>query len=145
MKKVLLIGILLVGLTSMAQERKGHADFRYYRDLTPEQAATLSSKRLALALDLTEGQREKVMALHLKRAEEQKTVNQPGKEDRASGGANNDEKFNRMNAALDRQLAYKNAMKDILSEAQYKKWEHLHRPGKMPFKKRHHHSYGERR
>lgn len=145
MKKVLLIGILLMGLTGMAQDRRGHADFRFYRDLTPEQAATLSSKRLALALDLTEEQRQKVMALNLKRAEDQKAVSQLRKEDRDGGNTlNSDEKFNRMNAALDRQLAYKKAMKAILSEAQYKKWEHLHRPGKMPYKKRHQ-SYGKRK
>ena len=128
MKKVLILAALLIGTAGFAQGPRGHHRQGMDRmDFTPEQQATLHSKKLALALDLNEQQQGKVMALQLKRAEERKALMEAYKKD--SGGEKqpptSEERFNRLNAHLDRQLAYKSEMKKILSEEQYKKWNQM--------------------
>ena len=125
MKKVFILLTLLLGTAGFAQGPQGHHHREMeHMEFTPEQQATLHSKRLALALDLNEQQQSKVMALQLKRAEERKALMEAHRKnsDTAKQPATPEERFNRLNARLDRQLVYKSEMKKILSEAQYRKW-----------------------
>jgi CRISPR/Cas system-associated endonuclease Cas1 len=95
--------------------------------MTPEQMATLSSKRLALVLDLSEEQRKQVMELQLVRAKESKAFMEDRKNSEGSGTAPSPEdRFDRLNKRLDRKLAYKAEMKKILSEEQYVRWNSFH-------------------
>jgi protein CpxP len=63
----------------------------------------------------------------VKRAEERKALMESYRKNRgtAQQPATPEERFNRLNAHLDRQLAYKSEMKKILSEAQFKKWNEI--------------------
>jgi len=125
MKKLLLIGVLLAGMSALAQKDARFAHERHgMDDMTPEQMATLSSKRMALALDLSGEQLNMVQELQLQRANERKSFMEARKQ---AGDEKvmqtSEERFNRMNEMLNRQLAYKDAMKKILNEEQFARWE----------------------
>jgi hypothetical protein len=128
MKKLLIICVLLAGVTTLAQERGDrHHGRNFLKDMTPEQMATLSSKRLALVLDLSEEQRRQVMELQLTRAKEGKAFMETRKNSESSGTAlSPEDRFDRLNKRLDRELAYKAEMKKILTEEQYVRWGSLH-------------------
>ena len=133
MKKLLLIAIALITVNATAQERKRERPNRgereriqQFKDFSPEEIATLQTKRMALALDLNEAQQKQVQTIHLEQAKTVKTemearkkmhdeakAEQPSKEDR----------FNRVNGQLDKKLATKTKMKSILSKEQFEKWE----------------------
>jgi hypothetical protein len=148
MKKLLIICVLLAGVTMLAQESGDrHHGRNFLKDMTPEQMATLSSKRLSLALDLTEEQRGQVMELQLERAKERKAFMEERKNSEGSGKAlSPEDRFNKLNDRLDKKLAYKVSMKKILSETQYTRWENMHdhskRKGQMD--RRHHRHTGKK-
>jgi hypothetical protein len=129
MKKVFVLAFLLIGLNGFSQEHQGgRSHFKMKgMELSAEQQATLNSKRLALALDLSAQQQSQVKALQLKRAEDRIALmeeHQKNSEiDRTA--ITQEERFNRINSHLDRQLAYKSEMKKILSETQYEKWNQM--------------------
>ncbi len=128
MRNLMIIALLLAGFSTFAQPAKREGrEHSPLKDMSAEQIATLRSKQLALDLDLTEAQREKVSELELQKASERKAHMEARKEgDEPKAAAGPEERFNRMNARLDRQLAYKNAMKNILSKEQYARWEDKH-------------------
>jgi hypothetical protein len=145
MKKLIILCAVLAGCNLQAQDRgKRH----YFSEMTPEQIATLGSKHLALALDLSQEQQNKVMELQLENINERRVLMQQRKsavEDNDSIGPGT--RFDRLNSRLDRQLAYKSEMKGILSEAQYAQWEKLHSgKGRHSAHHRwHHHRRGAKR
>ena len=120
---------LLIGFTTMAQKRNSHhgqKDFR--KDLSVEQLATLKTKKMALALDLTKSQQKEVMELNLadvefRRAkmEERKAPKETGEREKPTA----DERFAFENAKLDKLLAHQEKMKQILDEDQYQLWKKL--------------------
>jgi CRISPR/Cas system-associated endonuclease Cas1 len=115
--------------------------------MTPEQMAILSSKRLSLALDLTEEQRGQVMELQLERAKERKAFMEERKNSEGSGKAlSPEDRFNRLNDRLDKKLAYKVSMKKILSDTQYTRWENMydHSKRKGQMDRRHHRHTGKK-
>lgn len=115
MKKLLTILIALVTLTISAQEQKNHK--RTHQEFTPEQRAELQTKRMILQLDLTADQQKKVQQLFLENAQ-----NRPAKSaDKPEFSKNRS--YSDINAKMDRQIATKQKMKEILSEEQYAKWE----------------------
>ena len=59
MKKLVLAVLLMAGLSSMAQEREMKENRGGLHDLSPEQIATLQTKKMALSLDLNESQQVK--------------------------------------------------------------------------------------
>ncbi|UWX54379.1 hypothetical protein NYZ99_15765 [Maribacter litopenaei] len=139
MKKVIMTAILLIGISAMAQDhnRKEGRGNRHMKDLTPEQMATLQTKRMTLALDLTEDQQSKIQALFTKNAAERKAKMEAHKARKESGETlTDDEKFALRNERLDQQIAQKEEMKSILDDTQYSKWEKMrqkrgkHRKGK---------------
>jgi len=139
MKKIVIILIALVTLQVMAQERK--REFRdeargermeAMKDLTPEEMATLKTKRMTLHLDLTADQQKKIQALNLEQAEIRKTKMEEHRAMKEKGEMKEltkEDRFKMMNERLDHQIAIKQEMKTILNEEQYKKWETSH--GKM--------------
>ncbi len=132
MKKIVIICILLAGFSTMAQEREGRSNGRnYLKEMTPEQVATLSSKRLALALDLNEDQRALVMDLQLQRIKERRAFME-SREGSVTPETelSPEERYERLNTRLDRKLAYNASMKKILSATQYEDWVNMHRGGK---------------
>ena len=73
MKKVILASLLLVGVAAMAQERNGKHRGNRTGDLTVEQMASLRTKRMVLALDLTDAQQAQVLELNLENAKIKKS------------------------------------------------------------------------
>ncbi|MEE9362761.1 MAG: hypothetical protein V3U92_09200 [Cellulophaga sp.] len=138
MKKTVLVIALLVGLTTMAQKEKQHKQ-RVMKDLTAEQIATLRTKKMTLALDLTETQQKQVQKLnienatfHKKRMEERSASRESGERKRLSS----EERYAMQNAQLDRRIAQQQKVKQILNEEQYSQWKKMqHKKGKQPRKK----------
>lgn len=138
MKKLVLIAIALVTINATAQEHRKELRSKEHKmenergdrkemlkDLTPEEVATLQTKKMTLHLDLTSAQQTKIQALNLEQAKLRKEKmearekmienkdSRPSKEDR----------FKMMNEKLDNQIAVKQKLKSILTTEQFEKWE----------------------
>ena len=120
MKSLVTITLLLTGLVGMSQHGphgRGHAD------LTPEQMATIKTKKMTLSLDLNEKQQNEVQEIHLEQAELRLTKKEERKarEEKPTS----DERYAAINEKLDRQIEIKAQMKEILNKDQFAKWEEL--------------------
>jgi len=123
----------MVGLTAMAQ-RSENRHRGEMKNLTPEQTATLQTKKMTLALDLSQEQQTKIQALNLEKAKDRKAKWEARKAAKESDDATKptaDERYAMQNARLDQMIAQKAEMKNILSADQYDKWQKMaHRKGK---------------
>lgn len=136
MKKTLVLVMLLAGATVMAQEGRKKHHREVMKDLTPEQIATLHTKKMTLALDLSDTQQKQVQVLSLENAKLRKAKMEERKARKESGESKKptpEERYELQLERLDNQIAHKAEMKAILSPEQYEKWEKLH------FHKRKHH------
>jgi protein CpxP len=114
MKKILFLMTLLAIGISQAQNTK--------RDRSPEQVASIQSKKMTLALDLDATQQARVEQLLLVNAKERQT-HKMNKKDRVQ--LNDLEKLTIMETMLDKRIAVKREMKSILNADQYKSWEKM--------------------
>ena len=120
MKKIVAtVSLLLVVSMVFAQQRnemrqKGN-------DFSPEEVATLQTKKMTLQLDLTDKQQKQVYELIKKNAEERQALRSQNREKREN--LSKEERFNNENVKLDKQIAHKAEMKKILNEEQFAKWE----------------------
>ncbi|WP_196891847.1 hypothetical protein [Aureivirga marina] len=125
MKRIIAIIVLLVTVTVSAQEKKQQKR-SHKADFTPEQQAIIKTKKMTLALDLNKSQQDKILRINTEIAKERATMKAQWKENKAEGKKlTDDEKFNLINAKLDRQIAVQNEMKDILSKEQFEKWRKM--------------------
>ena len=120
MKALFVTILLLVGLAGHSQRGPAH---RSMKDMSPEQVATLETKKMTLALDLTEKQQQEIQAIHMDKAIERQTRMEERKNRDEKPDA--DERFQMMNDRLDKQIAMKDQMRDILDKDQFEKWEKL--------------------
>ena len=137
MKKVagILAFVLAFTVSTQAQTEEHHGK-RMHKDdnLTVEQKTTLTVKRLALTLDLSDAQMQKIKPLvtkqMTKRAAMQKKMKAAKTANKKKGAKGH---FKKMNKALDAQLDFQNKMKKILTEKQYEKFKKLksHKKRKM--------------
>lgn len=121
MKKFAAILIILMSTGLFSQQREHrHA----YADFSPEQMATLKTKRMTLDLELTDSQQNQVMALNKKYAELRKSNQAKMQADKAaSKQLTSEEKFKLQNESLDHQIAYQSELKKILNQPQFEKWQ----------------------
>ena len=110
------------------------------KDLTPEQMATLKTKKMTLALDLSESQQKKIYNLSLKGAKDRKAKMEARKETMKNNNGkrpelSSDEKYKRANERLDQQIAMKKELSTILTKEQLEKMEQMKKRGKMKKKK----------
>ena len=143
MKKVIITAVLLVvGMTVFAQRGGHHGQKRAMaKDLSIEQLATLRTKKMTLALDLTEKQQQQVMQLNVENVKFKRTK----MEERRGEKKDRDEKPTAEeriaieNQKLDRQIAQQEKMKKKLDDDQYQLWKrlrmHQHAQGKKRMKK----------
>jgi len=127
MKKIIVALVCMVGLTAMAQREKGHGRDGM-KDLTAEQIATLHTKKMTLALDLTSTQQEQVNAINLEEAKMRKAKFEKRKAQKEEGERKkptSEEKYAMQNEKLDKMIARKAEMKKILSAEQYEKWQKM--------------------
>lgn len=142
---------LLIGLGANAQHRPHHPDHgnENKTELSAEQRATIQSKRLRLALGLDQQQQDQIAALFKTQLDEQ----MERRDQRKSEGSPNKEKdgasrYTALNDRLDREIAFQDEIKGILSDSQFEQWRHL-REGKMKERKsrsrdRHRHNSRQR-
>ncbi|NND10681.1 MAG: hypothetical protein HKN96_05695 [Flavobacteriaceae bacterium] len=128
MKHLLALAMAFMTLTAVAQEKPGKTGKERTEmrpDFTPEQIATMKSKELALKLDLDATQQAKVQELQLAMAKDRLTKREEMKSRKESKSERPtaDELYEMKNERLDKALAHKQEMKNILSSEQYKKWE----------------------
>lgn len=129
MKRLIITALLVVGLTSFAQNRKemgnrpGRAEME---KLSPEQRNQLMLKKMTLELDLNAKQQEQVgqiIAEQSLKRESMRAERMAKKESERRPTA--DERFALKNKMLDEQIAMKDKMKKILSPEQFEKWNNL--------------------
>ena len=136
MKKAVMTLMLLAGLTAMAQRGPhGEGKRMAMQDMTVEQIATLQTKKMTLALDLSDAQQKEIQQLNVENATERKArieERKAKKEEKEVSKPSADERFAMQSDRLDQAIAHKKKMKKILSDEQFTKWE------KMQVHKLHH-------
>jgi len=129
MKKLIIIALAFIGLQATAQRKEGgprnHDRGEKMMNLTAEEMATLQTKKMTLALDLDQGQQDKIYKINLENATERKAMMEERKANKEAGTAQKptkEERFKKMNEMLDRKIEEKAEMKKILNDEQYDKW-----------------------
>jgi periplasmic protein CpxP/Spy len=133
MKKLVVIAIALASLQAIAQNHKGEQrkgerkeSVHKFNDFSPEQIATLKTKKMTLHLDLTEAQQRDIQRINIVNATERKAKmdsHRKMRESSTTGKPSKEDRFNMMNERLDKQIAHKKQMQAILSKEQFEKFE----------------------
>ena len=121
--------MLLLGISSFAQQQpkvkllepKNHLNqnMEKMKEMSPEQEATLWTKKMTLELDLNETQQDQMYALILEKAKakSQHFKNLPKER------LNEEQIFKMEVDRLDQKIAMKKALKSILTKKQFERWE----------------------
>jgi len=133
MKRIVLIAIALITVNATAQGQKGERqredrkeNTQHLKDFSAEEIATLQTKKMALKLDLSEAQQKEIKGIRLEQAKAHKTEIEARKkmrEENEETKPSKEDRFNRANNQLDKKLAVKARMKNILSKEQFEKLE----------------------
>ena len=130
MKKLLIIALAFIGLQATAQRNQGGPRNGERGDkmmnLSAEEIATLQTKKMTLFLDLSESQQNKIQKINVDKATERKAMMEARKAKKEAGTAerpSKEERLKMMNDMLDKKIAEKAEMKNILNDEQYAKWE----------------------
>ena len=127
MKKLFIVALVVVGMTSFAQERKARPERAKMEQMTPEQRNQLHLKKMTLELELNASQQKemsKVIAEQTNKREARMAQWKANK-DSAKKQGTADERFAKKSQMLDEQIVMKERMKKILSADQYKKWDDM--------------------
>ncbi len=134
MKKICsLLIVLLFALPAISQqreyrekrERKDRIEQKknHLKDLTADQIAILHTKKMAIALDLNEGQKRELLKLNKELASERKERRDLLKKKRENGEQpTKEERFEHANERLDKQYEVLQKMKKILNKDQFEEW-----------------------
>jgi len=129
MKKLIAAALLIVGMTTFAQEkpeRKEKGERPQIEKFTPEQRNQLRIKKLTLELDLTSSQQQemgKILAEADAKREAGRAAHKAQKDSPKKLTA--DERFARQNKMLDEKIAFKAKVKKVLNADQLSKWEKM--------------------
>lgn len=120
MKNALIIFMVLAAFGMTAQnkslEKKGHRK-EMKSNLTPEERVDFKLKKMTAALDLNTDQQAKMKQLFLEKGNDKSGMHKNRKE------MTDEQREEAKKAMVDRRVAYKNQMKEILTEDQMIKWE----------------------
>ncbi|NQX86697.1 MAG: hypothetical protein HRT67_12470 [Flavobacteriaceae bacterium] len=132
MKNIVIIAIAFLSLNAVAQRPEAEhdnpdkkEDFYNYKDFSAEQITTIRTKKMTLELDLSKDQQAKIYKLNLEAAKDRKAMlkaRAAKKDNNKDAKLSTEERYNLANERLDKQIAHKNALKQILSEAQFEAW-----------------------
>jgi hypothetical protein len=117
------------------------------KDLTPEQIATLQTKQMTLALDLTDDQQKKMQDLNLENAVKRSGKMNEIRAKKESGELRkltSEDRYAMKIAVLDHQIAQKEKLRNILDKEQYVKWEKMKKTREDYRKRRGMHHYNKR-
>ena len=145
MKNLMVITIAFLTLSATAQDRRqernrhDHAK-EIMKDMTPDEVATLKTKKLTLKLDLTDKQQRQVESILLEQAVERQKKREAHQNKEEKEKPTKEEFLKMQNDRLDSQIEMKRKMKNILTEDQYAKFEKMkprkqHRRGKRAKRK----------
>ncbi len=133
MRKLAIALIALMTISTQAQkdtndtqkESHGNKHKAFMQDLTPEEAASLRTKKMTLQLDLTESQQRKIKKINLEIAKERNIKREERKKNKGQEKTkpSKEDRLSMINSRLDKQIEMKKKMKKILNEQQYEKWE----------------------
>ena len=134
MKRLAVVLVMLMSIGMVAQRNDGPRMRKGPKmDMTAEEMATLRTKHMTLALDLTEAQQDKVHEINLENAQFRKAkwdeinaLKESGEWKRPTS----EERFEMQNARLDRQMAMQEKMKKVLDEKQYETWKTMQKSRK---------------
>lgn len=144
MKKLIGILVLVFAVTfSVNAQERGMRKKMNHPNFTPEQQATVLTKKMTLALDLTAGQQREIHKFHLATLADRKAMKTEFRKNRESDiKLTETQKYDRIIARLDKQIAHKNKMKSILNKEQFEKWSKMKGQGMRQGSKR---SQGKKR
>ena len=127
MKKLFIAALLVVGMTSFAQERKARPERAQMEQMTPEQRNQLQLKKMTLELDLNASQQKEMSKVIAEQStkREARIAERKANKDSAKKQLTADERFAKKSQMLDEKIVMKEKMKKILSADQYKKWDDM--------------------
>ena len=127
MKKLFIVALLVVGMTSFAQERKARPERAQMEQMTPEQRNQLHLKKMTLELDLNASQQKEMSKIIAEQSakREARMAERKASKDSTKKQLTADERFAKKSKMLDEQIVMKERMKKILSADQYKKWDDM--------------------
>ena len=115
-----IVALLISTAFAQTPQRKGQK----MDDMTPEQMAELETKRMTLALDLTEAQQKKVFEINKENAARRIERRKEMISLRNTGNRpSNEEMLKRKNERLDFQIEHQNKLKKVLNAKQYETWK----------------------
>ena len=125
--------LVMAAISVSAQDHNMKGKRGDMKDLSPEQVATLQTKKMTLALDLNESQQAKVKTILTKDATARKAKMADRKASKEDGKKvlTSEEKYAKQNERLDYQIARKKEMNTILTADQFDKWEKMSHRKKM--------------
>jgi len=126
MKKLIVLALLLVGTTIIAQERNRKHQGNGMEQFTPQQKSQLMLKKMTLELDLNDSQQKEMSAIisdKIAKIESHKGEMKAMKEKGVK--PTTDERFAMHMKMLDEQIATKKRMEKILNAKQFDKWASL--------------------
>ncbi len=128
--KPLVVVALLTGAIALGQ-RQGRLPGPHLDDLkelSVEQLATLKTKKMTLALDLSERQQEQVMEFHMESVAFRKNKMEEFQKKREAGELKKptvEQRYALENDRLDRMIAQQETLKKILNTEQYEQWKKM--------------------
>jgi hypothetical protein len=126
MKKLIVLALLIVGTTIVAQERNKRPQRMGIEQFTPEQKSQLMLKKMTLELDLNDSQQKEMSAIISDKIAKKEAHRAEMKAMKEKGvRPTNDERFAKQIKMLDEQIATKKRMEKILNAKQFEKWASL--------------------
>ena len=126
MKKLIVLALLLVGTTIIAQERNRKHQGNEMEQFTPQQKSQLMLKKMTLELDLNDSQQKEMSAIISDKIAKKEAHKAEMKVMKEKGvRPTNDQRFAMQMKMLDEQIATKKRMEKILNAKQFDKWTSL--------------------
>ena len=119
MKKLILIVLATLTIQIVNAQKKQKNNF------TTEQKAWIQTKKLTLALDLTDSQEKKIFPLEMQIISN-KEMRKKVRENPETKNLTPDDKYNKIIKNLNDRIAIKRQLKQILDSEQFEKWEKMH-------------------
>jgi protein CpxP len=125
-KKLFVLALLIVGTTTIAQERNRKHQGNEMEQFTPEQQSQLMLKKMTLELNLNESQQKEMIIIISDKIAKKETHKAEMKAMKEKGvKPTNDQRFAMQMKILDEQIASKKRMEKILNAKQFEKWTSL--------------------
>ena len=125
MKKLMMMFLVLATVSMSAQRGPRSGEERRGNDMTAEQVATLSTKKMTLALALDDNQSKKVYTVLLDQAKDRKAMQAERKANKEKPELTKEQRYAMQNERLDKQIAMQEKMQSILSEDQFKQFKKM--------------------